>query len=487
MPRRSSPRLSPRGDRTRRPEPAEQGSGRWRKLPWQIWVLVVIGVCGVLLLLRILGGEDLARLRGRAEAAAHGGDWTSALELWRKVNSSEGATGITYLGEGRACLALGRAAQAERALRKAVAAAPAGSAAWLLLMEVLRVEDRLVDAFALGWKALDHVLPADRPQLLRELTLAVLTDFPDDVARSTLQRWIDADPGDLDARVALLRRIGADPRADDPQRESRLAQLGDLLASHPHHIDAREALATALADAGEMDAGRQLLDTWPPEQRDGRYWRLRGRWDLEHDHRPDQAITALQTALVDFPQDWRIHYRLARALQIVNRPEEARREAETVGRIRELLDPLTLLPKLDAAFSHLDQPAAFETLASLCTRAGLTRLAGDWCAHGTRPCKQQPRDPRGLDQPLRRRGFQPGQPALPESGSPREVAAEQQSSRERSKSAFLLDSILQEIPGPGIRNEKHIGSQQSNTTRHGLHLDTVPRRDMLEEALMVQL
>ena len=103
-----------------------------------------------------------------------------------------------------------------------------------------------------------------------------------------------------------------------------------------------------------------------------------GRWDLEHDHHPDQAIAALRTALVDFPHDWRIHYRLARALQIVNHTEEAHREAETVGRIRELLDPLTLGPKLDAALSHLDQPSALQTLAKICDRVGLTRLAGFW-------------------------------------------------------------------------------------------------------------
>ncbi len=360
------------------------------------WVLVLAGVVGVLLLLKLLGGEDVARLQGRAEAAARASDWATALELWRRINSTVGATSTTYLGEGRACLALGRAAQAERALRKAAAAAPSDSEAWLLLLEVLRVEDRPVAAFTLGWKALDHVLPAARPQLLRELTLAALTDLPDDLARNTLRRWIDADPGDVDARVALLRRIGAEPRADDPERESRLVQLRDLLASHPEHVDAREALVTALADAGEPEQGRQLLETWPLEQRDGRFWRLRGRWDLEHDHRPDQAVTALQAAVADFPQDWRIHYRLARALQIVNRPEEARREAETVGRIRELLDPLTLGPKLDAAFAHLDEPATFQTLANLCARAGLTRLAGGWRTAGAPqgdavPCPGIPR------------------------------------------------------------------------------------------------
>ena len=154
---------------------------------------------------------------------------------------------------------------------------------------------------------LDHILPKARPQLLRELTLAALTDLPDDLARSTLRRWIDADSGDVDARVALLRRIGAEPRADDPDRESRLVQLRDLLASHPEHVDAREAVVAALADAGEPERGQTFLETWPLEQRDGRFWRLRGRWDLEHDHRPDQAVAAFEPR-VDFPQDWRSHY-----------------------------------------------------------------------------------------------------------------------------------------------------------------------------------
>ncbi len=134
---------------------------------------------------------------------------------------------------------------------------------------------------------------------------------------------------------------------------------------------------------------------------------------LRRDHRPDQAVTALQAALVDFPQDWRIHYRLARALQIVNRPEEARREAETVGRIRELLDPLTLGPKLNAAFSHLDEPAAFQTLANLCARAGLTRLAGVWRAAGTPPTTGTLRGPGLLARALLPCGLQEKQPARP--------------------------------------------------------------------------
>ena len=101
--------------------------------------------------------------------------------------------------------------------------------------------------------------------------------------------------------MAYLRRIGAEPRADDPDRASRLAELSELLASHPDHVGVREALVTALADAGEPDRGRALLESWPADERDGRYWRLQGRWDLEHDHQPDRAVEALRTALAGLP------------------------------------------------------------------------------------------------------------------------------------------------------------------------------------------
>ena len=144
----------------------------------------------------------------------------------------------------------------------------------------------------------------------------------------------------------------------------------------------REALATALADAGEPDRGRVVLDGWPGREsaRDARYWRLRGRWDLEYDHRPERAVDACRKSVAELPQDWRSWSRLARALRMLDRDAEALQAAETVRRIREVLDPLTLGPRLDAAFAHRDDPAALRDLADLAGRAGLTRLADAWCA-----------------------------------------------------------------------------------------------------------
>jgi predicted Zn-dependent protease len=319
-----------------------------------------------------------ARLRGRAELAARDGDWEAALQAWRAVNATAAAGSETHLGEAKACLALYRAAQAERGLRRSIAADPTQFEPWKLLLQILRVEDRLIEGQRLGWEAYDRVRPEARRELLRELTLALLADVPDEVARTTLGRWIDADGGDVDARVALLQRIAAQPRAADPDRSSLLATLETLLAAHADHIGVREALVTTLADASESDRGRALLDDWPESARDARYWRLRGRWDLEYDHRPDQAADAFQKAVAELPQDWRSWYRLARAWRILGRDQESRQAAETVGRIREVLDPLTLGPHLDAAFEHPDDPTALRALAVLCDRAGLNSLADAW-------------------------------------------------------------------------------------------------------------
>ncbi len=336
-----------------------------------------LAVLGLLVLVGRLLPESPARLRAEAESAAHAGDWATALRALRALNATSAATGATHLGEARACLAMGRASQAERSLRRAIAADPAQAEAWKLLLEILRVEDRVLEAQDLGWEAYDQVSLESRRVLLGQLTWAMLADLTDERVRTTLRRWIDADGDDIDARVALLQRIAAQPRAADPDRDSRLAELEAIVAAHPEHIGTREALATALADAGEIDRGRAVLDGWPGSEsaRDARYWRLRGRWDLEYDHRPEQAVNACRKTVAVLPQDWRSWSRLARALRILGRDAAAFQAAETVARIREVLDPLTLGPRLDAAFTHRDDPSALRDLADLAGRAGLARLA----------------------------------------------------------------------------------------------------------------
>ncbi len=362
-----------------KPARAVRGIGRARRR-WLVGGVVGAVIVGMLFLIGRWLPESSGRLQAEAESAARGGDWARALRAWRALNATGAARGSTHLGEARACLALGRAAEAERSLRRAIADDPAEPESWKLLLEILQVEDRTLEAQDLGWEAYARATPGGRRGLLGELTLALLSDLHDERVRTILRRWIAADAEDVDARVAFLQRIAAQPRAADPDRASRLAELETIVAEHPGHVGAREALVTALADAGEPDRGRAALDGWPGAEsaRDARYWRLRGRWDLEYDHRPERAVEAFRKAVAVLPQDWRSWSRLARAFRVLGRDAEARDAAEAVGRIRDWLDPMTLVPRLDDAFRHLDDPAALRNLAELTGRVGLTRLAEAW-------------------------------------------------------------------------------------------------------------
>src|SRR4051812_37621551 len=77
---------------------------------------IAAGLAGVAAAIWLAWPEAPARLRPRAEAASRAGDWNAALEAWRALNRTAHADGRSHLGEARALLELGRAAQAERAL-----------------------------------------------------------------------------------------------------------------------------------------------------------------------------------------------------------------------------------------------------------------------------------------------------------------------------------------------------------------------------------
>ncbi|MDR3634829.1 MAG: tetratricopeptide repeat protein, partial [Isosphaeraceae bacterium] len=265
-----------------------------------------------------------------------------------------------------------------RALRRAAEADPGDPEPWRLLLQLYRVEERAWEARRLGDEALAAVIPSSRREVLRDATLALLADLPDDQARAALDRWVAADPADVDARVARLRRSAAHPSADEPDRAARIAALADLLERTPAHTGARELLVESLADAGDPQRGRQVLDAWPPGSRDGRYDRLLGRWQLDYERDPAGAAASFERALGDFPYDWRTHYRLARACRALGRDDQARREAEIVGRLRETLDPAVLGPRLSADVARLDESSSCRDLADLCARAGLATLADAW-------------------------------------------------------------------------------------------------------------
>jgi hypothetical protein len=318
------------------------------------------------------------RLLEAAESATVARDWPRASSLWHQFNQTPRASGRTLLAEARAELAIHRAAEANKAVAKALALEPGLAEGWRIKLDLLRVLDRPIEAMRLVFEAEKSVDAAEFRPILASATLAALAELPDDEARQRLDRWIQADANDLDARAALLARITANSHPGDPDRAGRIADLTSILEREPGHVAAREALLVALADAGEPERGRLVLEAWPSESRDARYFRLRGRWDLDYDRKPDLAAEAYARALEELPHDWKSHYGLARALRALGRENEANREAGAVARIRERLAPATLAPRLTGDLAKLDDPRSCLDLAALCEGVGLTRLAQSW-------------------------------------------------------------------------------------------------------------
>lgn len=370
MPRRPAAR-----DRRPRPTVAARPSRR-RRWPW-FAALAALLVAAVLVA-RVATRPTPERLALDAEAALRDGDPAASLAHFRAIEPADAAS---LAGEARACLALGRASQAESALVRACDLAPSAAEPWLLRLEILRLEGRTVEAQAVGARAAAAVSTADRRAILRAWTLALLADAPDDLARSTLDRWIAADPDDLDALAALARRRAEHPRAGDPGRPERIGSLSARLARHPSHVNLREALAAEQAETADGPGFRSTLAGWPADARDARYLQLLGRWELDHGD-PARAAIALDAALRTLPHDWKARYRLARALGKLDRRPEADAAALAVARLREALDPATLGPKLEAALARPDDPTLRHELAELCGRVGLSGLAEGWRREG---------------------------------------------------------------------------------------------------------
>jgi tetratricopeptide (TPR) repeat protein len=277
----------------------------------------------------------------------------------------------------------GRAADAERALIRATALRPEEIGPWLQILEILRVEDRTLEATQIGWAGLASVPRSQRLPVLRAMTLAILAGTPEELARQTLQFWTHADPNDLEAEVALLKHIESHPRVGDPTRPERIARLKQIVENHPEHGAAREALVVALLDAGAPDEARLTLDAWPPTKRDVRYHRLHGRWSLEFDTNPDRESSALESfehVIEIFPYDWRSWYRLARAYKRLGRDDAAETAATLIAKLRDTLDPTRLAERLDHSLGAIQTREARLDLADLCQSAGLTRLAEQWRA-----------------------------------------------------------------------------------------------------------
>jgi tetratricopeptide (TPR) repeat protein len=359
-------------------------------------LLVVAGVVVAILVGVKLSTPDLAALERRAAAASIDKQWSKAATLWSRFNQAGSASGESLLSEARAQLGLERARDAESAIRRATEVEPSLSDPWRLWLEILRMEDRPVEAIEVGERALASVGPADRRDVLKALTLALFADPPDEVALPTLRAWAQADPDDLHARLAVLaRQVQTGPRQSGPiaARSARVSTLEAMFERHPEHAGVRAAMVGALGESGEIERGRVLIATWPESARDLTYERMRGRWALDYDNKPEEAEAAYRRVLSVLPYDWKTRTRLARALHAQGRIKDAALEAEMVARHREALDPQHLGPRLANDLERIDEAASLLDLAALCEAVSLEEVGKAWRTEAERALQAKGRDP----------------------------------------------------------------------------------------------
>lgn len=216
--------------------------------------------------------------------------------------------------EGQAWLSIDRARDAERAWLAYLEDDPnhptekvAAGEVETELINLYGVEDRWPEARAIVWSSYNRVTsPAGK----RELTLMALRTriervAPED-ALPRLRRFVAADPGDMQARLALARVAQEGGKRDESD-----TALAACLKTWPDHPDVRRTQLEILAARGESPELTALVGH-PPESYKSLalYWHLIGQRAFS-EKRWDTAADAYRSALRINPSEPQDVYRLA--------------------------------------------------------------------------------------------------------------------------------------------------------------------------------
>jgi tetratricopeptide (TPR) repeat protein len=265
--------------------------------------------------------------------------------------------------------------------------------AWL---EALRRDPQVPEA---GWQLLGLYDWQGRLDAARALALRMHAIEPDprdrvgwllEVVREDVQRpaprglieWLEPivreHPGDLHSTLTLgvaLTREGVVERG--------LTCLQDAVRAHPLDPDAWLALCTGLEEAGRFDALAAALEQLPePLSADVRFLRFRG--EVAQEHREwDRAVALYRAALESRPHDLGALYRLARALRLSGRREEADRydqqarvAADARKELRALYDQE--IAPVERSLAPDSRPDLYQRIAELREHMGLHEEAAAW-------------------------------------------------------------------------------------------------------------
>lgn len=318
--------------------------------------------------------------RKRIAEAEKTRQWPQAEILWDTfVRRYPGSlTPDDLVRQARCALMLDKPAKARKSLDAWLRTERDGTEGWQLSIEIRRA---LGDSDGVNEIMREMLRSAEARRsmpLLSAATFGILTAMNAEESRERLRRWANAEPDSpLAESWSIARRI-EDTDLDGPIGAGSLKEASELAQKWPNDPDVRRVYVEFLFLLGDYEAVKRAMDQWPAEARDSIPWsRLAGRRSLEVDNDPKEAIRHFRSVLERMPQDWRTHYRLARALAGAGLHEEAQAQARRTVEVREMLDPTSLEKILDTTFKK-GKPPSPTKLIELLRRIGQTELAQAW-------------------------------------------------------------------------------------------------------------
>jgi tetratricopeptide (TPR) repeat protein len=329
-------------------------------------------------------GEALMLL---ARALAQRGDTLECARTLRRVPAWYPDKGKMLFLEGQAFKSLDMRADAEDAWKALTAFDPLhplpGDYVWksvLELMELYAMEERWDEAHALLWKVYDHAEPSEHRKLLIMRMRTELERVMPSRAAAALRRFVEAVPGDWEARRALAH---AEYASDHKPEAMRLIE--QCVDERPDDPRGWREYLTMLHEQGD-DAGlRSALARVPPAAADDPEV-MKYRAALLEKQGDWSGAAALARRLVEKkPFNAEYLYKLATAEERLGLRDDARAHRERSRTVRAARADLAQVFQsyLDASRDpeHSDPRAlagAVARLSQLCEALGWSREAKAW-------------------------------------------------------------------------------------------------------------
>ena len=240
----------------------------------------------------------------------------------------------------------GRAAKAEELWKKCLdldeagdanTISPMGQAATVELLTIYLFQHRKADARELIWRWHRRASPENRGRAVIALLALEFgpAPAPADLLKN-LEACVAADPNDQYSRRALAR---AYVELGDKE-EAGLKLLEDLVRAHPENLGHWAAYLSGLAERGDVEAMRSVVEKLPPEaDGDLECWQLRGMMH-EMSQQWTEAAACFTKALGFEPSRRELHSHLGYVLRRGDDLEQAakyERSASELGAAEERL------------------------------------------------------------------------------------------------------------------------------------------------------